>query len=328
MKRTGTKIMALLLGLSLGVSGVAMGGTESSAKMKLNKTKYTLRVGKTLKLKVKGTKKKAKWSSSKKKVATVSKKGVVKAKNAGKATITAKVGKKKLQCKITVKKETSNGNTNSKKVVNKSNEELAKSLEVKAEQAVDGSVLFSIKNKNETIVNYASLTAKWKDAEGKEKSRELTVYFLPAGETCYLASRNYTTHDENGRAVYVKQNLSTMTYSAITVNKDYAETKDMTSTAGITQNPLVPDKHWASVRIENKSNITYDFSNMTVGLYDAAGQLLSVATQSFASDDDPYLSPNGQWTFSFNYPQDFANDDYLDVKSYKMLYLMICSKAQ
>lgn len=65
-------------------------------KIKLNKKKVTLVVGKSVRLKVKGTKKKAKWKSSSKKVATVSSKGVVKAKKKGKAKITAKVGKKKL----------------------------------------------------------------------------------------------------------------------------------------------------------------------------------------------------------------------------------------
>ncbi len=74
------------------------------AKVKLNRKKVTLHVGEKVKLKVKGTKKKVKWKSSKKKVATVTKKGIVKAKKKGTTIITAKVGKKKYKCKITVKK--------------------------------------------------------------------------------------------------------------------------------------------------------------------------------------------------------------------------------
>lgn len=77
---------------------------QAKKKAKLSKTKLTLYVGKTAKLKVKNNKKKVKWSSSKKSVATVSKKGKVTAKKKGKATITAKIGKKKLKCKVTVKK--------------------------------------------------------------------------------------------------------------------------------------------------------------------------------------------------------------------------------
>lgn len=81
--------------------------TKVEAAVKLNKKKVTLYVGKSTTLKVKGTKKKAKWTSSNKKVATVSSKGKVKAKKKGTAKITAKVGKKKYTCKVTVKEKSS-----------------------------------------------------------------------------------------------------------------------------------------------------------------------------------------------------------------------------
>ena len=81
-------------------------------KVKLNKTKANLNVGKSLTLKATVTPKKASskavvWKSSNKKVATVTGKGVVKAKKAGtvKITATAKDGSgKKATCKVTVKK--------------------------------------------------------------------------------------------------------------------------------------------------------------------------------------------------------------------------------
>jgi len=72
------------------------------AKVKINKKKATIQVGKTVQLKVTGTKSKAKWSSNKKKVATVNGKGKVTGKSAGKAIITAKVGGKKYKCTVTV----------------------------------------------------------------------------------------------------------------------------------------------------------------------------------------------------------------------------------
>jgi hypothetical protein len=70
--------------------------------------KRTIYVGQTLKLYVIGVKKKkVKWRSTNKKVAKVSKKGKVKGLRPGKATIIAKVGKRSLKCKLTVKKRKS-----------------------------------------------------------------------------------------------------------------------------------------------------------------------------------------------------------------------------
>lgn len=76
--------------------------------IKLNKTKATLNKGDKITFKATvtpsdATDKKVTFSSSDKKVAVVDSKGVVTAKKAGKATITAKAGTKKASCKITVK---------------------------------------------------------------------------------------------------------------------------------------------------------------------------------------------------------------------------------
>lgn len=97
--------MSLVLVGALVITSVFVPGqqTDAKAKVKLNKKKLVLTVGKKAKLKVKGTKKKVKWSSSKKKIATVTKKGVVKAKKKGTAKIVAKIGKKKYTCKVVVK---------------------------------------------------------------------------------------------------------------------------------------------------------------------------------------------------------------------------------
>ncbi|MGN0276056.1 MAG: Ig domain-containing protein [Hominisplanchenecus sp.] len=75
------------------------GRVEAAAK--LSDTELKLAVKESAILKVTGKSGTVKWSSSNKKVAAV-KGGKVTAKKAGKATITAKVGKTRLSCKVTV----------------------------------------------------------------------------------------------------------------------------------------------------------------------------------------------------------------------------------
>lgn len=76
---------------------------QAASKPKLSVKKVSLRVGDTYQLKVKNAgKKKVKWSSSDKSIVKVSKSGKITAKKKGEAIITAKVGSKELQCKVTV----------------------------------------------------------------------------------------------------------------------------------------------------------------------------------------------------------------------------------
>ena len=96
-------VWLILISLVLGLFSPAAAITADAASPKLGKTRLTLDVGKKQTLKVKNASGKVKWSSINKKVASVSKKGTVTAKKAGNAKITAKIGKKKLVCKVTVK---------------------------------------------------------------------------------------------------------------------------------------------------------------------------------------------------------------------------------
>ncbi|MFA9378479.1 MAG: Ig-like domain-containing protein [Lachnotalea sp.] len=79
--------------------------TTVEAAVKLNKTKSTVLVGNTVKLKVKGilSTKKVTWKSYDKKVATVSSTGVVTAIKSGTVKISAKVGKKRYYCTVKVR---------------------------------------------------------------------------------------------------------------------------------------------------------------------------------------------------------------------------------
>ncbi len=186
------KRLALVLTLALLLSGMAAAQPQTGlAKVKLNKTKATLTVGKTLKLKVRGAKK-VKWRSSKKSVATVSSKGVVKAKKAGKAKITAKVKKKKFTCTVTVKNATRRSSVTPAPVIptatqppvatqspvvtqapnvdsntdTVSNSVLAANLGVMTQVTQDGWVVFTVTNNNSVSVYNYTINYQLKDSSG------------------------------------------------------------------------------------------------------------------------------------------------------------------
>lgn len=108
-RKVFNKTLAWVLAFVMMLSILPATQVNAATKPKLSKTKITMTVGQSKKLKVKGISKKRakciKWKSSSKKVVTVTKTGKIKARKAGKATITAKVGKKKLKCKVVVKRK-------------------------------------------------------------------------------------------------------------------------------------------------------------------------------------------------------------------------------
>lgn len=102
------KVSLVLIGFVLFITLMCtVGQAKAEAAMKLNAKSKTIYVGRTYTLKVVKTKKAVKWKSSQKSVATVSKKGVVKGIKAGKAVITAQIGKKVLKCNVTVRNNVS-----------------------------------------------------------------------------------------------------------------------------------------------------------------------------------------------------------------------------
>lgn len=105
MKETRMKKILMLLVSTIMV--LVFGTTKSAeaATIKINTNAKVIYIGGTYSLKITGTNAKVVWSSSNKAVAKVSPKGIVTAKKAGTAVITAKIGTTKKICKITVKKE-------------------------------------------------------------------------------------------------------------------------------------------------------------------------------------------------------------------------------
>ena len=72
--------------------------------IKLNKTKTTVKAGKSKKIYLSGTCGKTKWKSSNPKIATVNSKGEVTGKKAGSCKVTVTMKNKKYTCKVVVKK--------------------------------------------------------------------------------------------------------------------------------------------------------------------------------------------------------------------------------
>lgn len=99
-----SKIMVTLMALVMAVTLCTVSAKAATKTVKLNKKTVSVYANGQITLKASGITKGLKWSSSNKKVATVSSKGVVTAKKAGKAVITVKAGTKKASCKVTVKK--------------------------------------------------------------------------------------------------------------------------------------------------------------------------------------------------------------------------------
>lgn len=73
-----------------------------TGKVKLNKTKLSLRVGNCSRLKISGTTSQVTWYVVNESIATVNRKGNVTGKKSGTTTVVARVNGKKYKCKVTV----------------------------------------------------------------------------------------------------------------------------------------------------------------------------------------------------------------------------------
>lgn len=101
------KQMLLVAVAALLIVLVVPDNAQAASTVKLDKKSLTTYVGGQTQLTMTGNAKNVKWSSSKTSVASVTSKGLVTAKKAGKAVITVKSGSKKATCTVTVKKQLS-----------------------------------------------------------------------------------------------------------------------------------------------------------------------------------------------------------------------------
>lgn len=155
----------------------AIGFTNAEAATKLNAKNKAIYVGKTYTLKVLNTKATVKWKSSNKRVATVNKKGVVKGVKAGKAVVTAQVGKKKINCNVTVKNNVS---------VNKTSITLDKNKSI----TIKATICKNVDNINFKVSNPNIVSCRW--GKWKQKTIPLKITANKSGSTTITITNTYS----------------------------------------------------------------------------------------------------------------------------------------
>ena len=182
MKKSKKLFMMLLVCLLMSMAVMPI----SASAAKLNKKSITLNVGKTYTLKTAGIKGKITWSSNKKSIATVSSKGVVKAVKKGTAVVTAKYGKKKLTCKVTVKQPVTSIKLNKTSITLKKGNKLTLKATVYPKNANNRAVVWKSSNKKVATVSSkgivkavgngtATITVTAKDGSKKKASCKVNI---------------------------------------------------------------------------------------------------------------------------------------------------------
>ncbi len=184
------RIIVLLMAVAI-VSGCVAPADDTYAKMK----KYKLYVGQSKKFSITNTKK-VKWKSYNKWVATISKKGVVKARHAGKAKMRAKFGRQKLFFKIVVKNNKSGrAASNSYVPANPSvpttptvsiEDQIASQINVSFSKLQSGGMLFTVKNNSPYFVQQAKIKITYCDFANRDiKTDTIHVLYLKANGEGY-----------------------------------------------------------------------------------------------------------------------------------------------
>lgn len=194
---------------------------QANTKIKLKNSKITMTAGQTKGLKVIGTKKKVRWTSSNTKIATVNKKGRVKARRKGSCKIYARVGKKKLVCKVTVSgKKSTNVNKNTNTNTSKNNVSYRS-------YGTNHGVVILVKNNYSYTVD-VDVDCMFYDSNGTmiEKSSDHN-FGLESGKECalfaWISHSNWSSHKINlkvDEAKHIASNVSGIGLSYNVGNKN------------------------------------------------------------------------------------------------------------
>ncbi len=329
--KTCKKKIALGLSLVLVTASIAVPSTESqAAKMKLNRSSATIKVGKKVTLKVKGTKKKVKWTTSKKAIASVSSKGVVTGKKVGMATITAKVGKKKFRCKVRVKAKkkivqnttrntTQNTTQNTTKttvptpapVINNpvqsntntvSADQLAANCAVKMTKLSDG-VLVTVTNNNTQQIDSLTVTCVLKDENNAEVQSD-SVFF-----DCLASGKSYDQYISVPLEYFsVDLTKSTTKVDQVDIYMNYVD-KTNAITESIEEST---DSIGLDYTVKNTSDKNVSVEGI-VYFYDKSGKMISCTNISTS------VSANDTTQYQISIPYDYSNQNNIIYDSFKVV---------
>ena len=249
------KVTAYFLAAVLVISGVAVCCDAEKAeakKVRLNRTKLSMVVSQKYKLKLIGTKKNVKWTSGRKKVASVTKKGVVRAKAVGKTKITAKAGKKKYVCKVTVSANapvnptakpkqspapTSTPATSNIKTI--ATTETASNI-VTAVEIIPNSdyIIINVTNTNKKPVSMYKINYQFCNAEGTiVKTGNKSGYAIGAGDSQVLVEylgATYTSQITLGKSVLSISDKENVNYVDVTSECTISHSKTLDGDIAIT----------------------------------------------------------------------------------------------
>lgn len=291
------KLLSVMLIVAIMVTLMQANLSSAKAKVKINKSKITLTVGKKAKLKVTGTKQKVTWSSSNENVAVVSSKGKVVALKKGTAKITAKVQKKKYYCKVTVvQKETT------KPTITPTDEPTA---EPTIAPTVKPTATPTVAPSNTPLDTYVTLAAYIKNNGEYDVNSDgvinYSIYETERGNNAsYLNQLAYYPNDDYLEFTTYMGTTSGDTLLKLEINRASIATGDMTFIVTTDNNKTVVDYGEASVYVNKISkNSTINFGCIYKSGNELANSLLQYGLICWDSMIKDYGIKNGLQALGF-----------------------------
>lgn len=260
MRNTKKLLVAMGLAFAVLISTMPIQNADGkqivaqAATIKLNYSNLSLSEGQSRQLKISGTKASAKWSSSKSSVVKVTQKGKITALKEGSATITAKVGRKKLNCSVTVK---NNFKANeAKKNINKT-------------EKIVGDTLYVFVKSNYNVPTDVSAKCTFYSAKGSavDYSND-SVSFLEKGHTAILEfdlpNAKYETYEieykySEGMEYFYHRSI----IDSLSLSTEYIEDEYNPYIMATVKNTATYDCYYADIVI-----IFYDSNNEIIAIED------------------------------------------------------------